>query len=104
MNSMEEIRGPRALGSEVVVQLSGDSVPFLGRLRISKWVAASDPETHDPNPTFTAEVPLVPESFPALVLALMTFLLIAGVILLALWLVETIVFLVGYRQSNSKSP
>lgn len=34
----------------------------------------------------------------------MTFLLIAGVVLLALWLVETIVFLVGYRQSNSKSP
>lgn len=33
----------------------------------------------------------------------MTFLLLAGAILLALWLVETIVFLVGYRQSNSKS-
>jgi hypothetical protein len=49
-------------------------------------------------------VPFVPESFPALVPALMTFLLIGGVILLALWLVETIVFLVGYRQSNSKSP
>jgi hypothetical protein len=88
----------------VLVQLSGDSVPFLGRQRISKWITPSDPETHESNPTFSAEVPLVPESFPALVRALMTFLLIAGVILLALWLVETIVFLVGYRQSNSKSP
>jgi hypothetical protein len=101
---MEEIRGPRTLGSEPVVELSGDSVPFLGRICISEWTASSDPETHDPNTTFIAEVPLVPESFPALVRALMTFLLIAGVILLALWLVETIVFLVGYRQSNSKSP
>jgi len=33
----------------------------------------------------------------------MTILPIAGVILLALWLVETIVFLVGYRQMNSNS-
>lgn len=33
----------------------------------------------------------------------MTILLIAGVILLALWIVETIVFLVGYRQMNSDS-
>jgi hypothetical protein len=33
----------------------------------------------------------------------MSFFPIAGVILLALWLVETIVFLVGYRQSNSNS-
>ncbi len=33
----------------------------------------------------------------------MTFLLIAGVVLLALWLVETVVFLVGYRQHNSNS-
>jgi hypothetical protein len=101
---MEEIRGRWTLGSEAVVELHEDSVPFLGRLRISEWIAPSDPETHDPNSTFSAEVPLVPESFPALVRALMTFLLIAGVILLALWLVETIVFLVGYRQSNSKSP
>jgi hypothetical protein len=30
----------------------------------------------------------------------MTFLAIAGVVLLALWLVETVVFLVGYRQSD----
>ncbi len=90
--------------NEPVVQLSGNSVPFLGRLRIPEWIAASDPETQAPNPPLTAEVFFVPESFPALVPALMTFLLIAGVILLALWLVETIVFLVGYRQSNSKSP
>ena len=87
-----------------VVQFPGDSVPFLGRLRISEWIASSDPETHDPNLAFIAEVHLVPESFPTLGRALMTFLLIAGMILLALWLVETIVFLVGYRQSNSKSP
>jgi len=33
----------------------------------------------------------------------MSFLLIAGVILLALWVVQTIVFLVGYRQVNSES-
>ena len=100
---MEETQGRRTFGSEPAVQLSGDSVPFLGRSRISGWIASSDPETLDPNPTFTAEVPLVPEPFPALGRALMTFLLIAGLILLALWLVETIVFLVGYRQSNSKS-
>jgi hypothetical protein len=64
-----------------------------------------DPETHGPNRILSAEELLVPEPFPALALegARMTFLLIAGVILLALWLVETIVFLVGYRQSNSNS-
>ena len=33
----------------------------------------------------------------------MTILPIAGVILLALWLVETVIFLVGYRQTNSDS-
>jgi len=33
----------------------------------------------------------------------MTFLPIVGVVLAALWLVETVVFLVGYRQSNSKA-
>jgi hypothetical protein len=33
----------------------------------------------------------------------MTILPIAGVILLALWLIETIVFLVGYRQTKSDS-
>ena len=33
----------------------------------------------------------------------MTILPIAGVVLLALWIVETIVFLVGYRQMNSDS-
>jgi hypothetical protein len=33
----------------------------------------------------------------------MTILPLAGVILLALWLIETIVFLVGYRQTNSNS-
>ena len=32
----------------------------------------------------------------------MSILPIAGVILLALWVVETIVFLVGYRQVNSE--
>ena len=86
------------------VQHFGDSVPFLGRLRISQWIAPPDPWTHDSNSVLSAEVFLVPEPFPALDHALMTFLLIAGVVLLALWLVETIVFLVGYRQSNSKSP
>jgi hypothetical protein len=30
----------------------------------------------------------------------MTFLAIAAVVLLALWFVETVVFLVGYRQSD----
>jgi hypothetical protein len=34
----------------------------------------------------------------------MTILPIVGVVLLALWLVETIVFLVGYKQTNSNSP
>lgn len=34
----------------------------------------------------------------------MTILLIAGVVLLALWLVETIVFLVAYRRSNRANP
>jgi hypothetical protein len=101
---MEEIRDRRTLGSERGVRISGDFVPFLGLPRISKCLASQDPETHDPNSTYSAEVPFVPESFPALVPALMTFFLIGGVILLALWLVETIVFLVGYRQSNSKSP
>lgn len=33
----------------------------------------------------------------------MSLLPIAGVILLALWVLETIVFLVGYRQVNSES-
>ena len=33
----------------------------------------------------------------------MTILPLAGVILLALWLVETIIYLVGYRQTNSDS-
>lgn len=33
----------------------------------------------------------------------MTILPIVGVTLLALWIVETIVFLVGYRQMNSNS-
>jgi len=33
----------------------------------------------------------------------MSILLIAGLILLALWIVQTIVFLVGYRQVNSNS-
>jgi hypothetical protein len=33
----------------------------------------------------------------------MNILPIAGVILLALWVVETIVFLVGYRRVNSES-
>jgi hypothetical protein len=33
----------------------------------------------------------------------MSFLPIAGVALLALWLLETVVFLVGYRQTNSNS-
>ena len=33
----------------------------------------------------------------------MSILPIAGVILLALWLIETVVFLVGYRQMNSDS-
>jgi len=33
----------------------------------------------------------------------MTFLAIAAVVLLALWLVETVVFLVGYRQSSDDS-
>ncbi len=32
----------------------------------------------------------------------MTFLAIAAVILLGLWLVETVVFLVGYRQSDDR--
>jgi len=45
----------------------------------------------------------VPPPFPERGPVPMTFLLLAGAILLALWLVETIVFLVGYRQSNSKS-
>lgn len=34
----------------------------------------------------------------------MTILLIAGVVLLALWLVETIVFLVAYRRSSRAVP
>ena len=33
----------------------------------------------------------------------MSILLLAGLILLALWIVQTIVFLVGYRQVNSNS-
>ena len=33
----------------------------------------------------------------------MSILPIAGLILLALWIVQTIVFLVGYRQVNSNS-
>jgi len=33
----------------------------------------------------------------------MSILPIAGVILLAVWIVQTIVFLVGYRQVNSNS-
>ena len=33
----------------------------------------------------------------------MSILPIAGVILFALWVVETIVFLVGYRRVNSES-
>jgi hypothetical protein len=33
----------------------------------------------------------------------MSILPIAGVVLLALWLIETVVFLVGYRQMNSDS-
>ena len=52
--------------------------------------------------TFT-DVLRVPWFFPNRGGAPMTFLLIAGVVLLALWLVETVVFLVGYRQHNSNS-
>jgi hypothetical protein len=33
----------------------------------------------------------------------MSLLPVAGVVLLALWVVETIVFLVGYRRVNSES-
>ena len=33
----------------------------------------------------------------------MTFLPIAGIVLLAVWIIQTIVFLVGYRQVNSNS-
>ena len=32
----------------------------------------------------------------------MTFLAIAAVVLVGLWLVETVVFLVGYRQSENR--
>jgi len=45
----------------------------------------------------------VPGFFPNCGDAPMTFLLIAGVVLLALWLVETVVFLVGYGQQKSNS-
>jgi hypothetical protein len=44
------------------------------------------------------------EAFPASGFLAMTILPIVGVVLLALWLVETIVFLVGYKQTNSNSP
>jgi hypothetical protein len=85
------------------VQGSTEFVPFLGKRPTPEWIESLNPETHGPNRILSAELPLVPKPFPAPERSRMTFLPIAGVILLALWLVETIVFLVGYRQSNSKS-
>ena len=41
------------------------------------------------------------EGFPTRKRVLMTFLPIAGVILIALWLLETVLFLLSYRQSKS---
>jgi len=71
-----------------------------------EWeVARSIRNSVAPNGERSAEWTLVQKSFPAsqeLDLA-MTILPLAGVILLALWLVETIIFLVGYRQMNSNS-